>query len=293
MKKLVLTCVTLGLVASLAACGNANTATTDEVVTEAVAVEEQSVAMTQEMEVASNEGEIQQGVYVGTAAYTSGEFSMTWNMIVDFNEDNTFVLNNEKGEEKGAGTYALTENCYTMNYNDDRTCTFVVKQDGTLEMTTALPYGQATIGLEEVGGINLSYHGESYEFVEEETTASVETETTVEEAVVDNDYAVAAGTYIASYAKESKMAGTVVYNYTAQLGEDGTFTYGVTFDMGGTMYDGSTATGTYAVENGKFVFTDSEGNVIEGVVSEENTFTISLMASQMAKEPYEVAFVME
>ena len=38
------------------------------------------------------------------------------------------------------------------------------------------------------------------------------------------------------------------------------------------------------------MFTDSEGNVTEGVVTADNTFVISLFASQMASEPYEVTF---
>lgn len=87
------------------------------------------------------------------------------------------------------------------------------------------------------------------------------------------------------------MAGTVVYEYTAQIGEDGTFSYSVSFDMGGTVYDGSAASGTYTLESGAFTFTDSEGNVTVGTVTAENTLVISLMASSMAKEPYEVTFV--
>ena len=87
------------------------------------------------------------------------------------------------------------------------------------------------------------------------------------------------------------MAGTVVYEYTAGIGEDGTFSYAVSFDMGGTIYEGSTASGNYTLENGVFTFTDNEGTVTEGVVTTENTLVISLMASAMAKEPYEVSFV--
>ena len=43
-----------------------------------------------------------------------GEFSMTWNFIIAFREDERFTLTNDTGEEKGAGTYALTDTCYTM-----------------------------------------------------------------------------------------------------------------------------------------------------------------------------------
>ena len=271
MKKIIAVILSLVMVMSFAGCSAQKTGDENPA--------------TNETNQAANAGELQMGVYTGTAIYTSGEFSMTWNMIIDFNEDNTFVLNNEKGEEKGSGSYALTDSCYTMTYSDDRTCTFIVKDDGTLELTEALPYGQNAIGLEEVGGIVLSFHGDSYEF------AAPETDTTTDATPEAADTSVSAGTYAASYTKESKMAGTVTYNYTAELGEDGSFSYAVTFDMKGTMYDGSSASGTYAVEDGKFVFTDTEGNVIEGAVTGENTFVISLMASDMASDPYEVTFI--
>ena len=230
-----------------------------------------------------NQGELKTGVYTGSASYSEGEFSMDWNMVLDFQEDNTFVLSNDTGAEKGSGTYALTDSCYTMTYSDERTCTFVVLEDGTLKLTSDLPFGKAAIGLEEVGGIVLNYHGESYDFAAGDTDASAG-------VTADTAASVAAGTYAASYTKESKMAGTVVYNYTAQLSEDGSFSYAVTFDMKGTAYDGSSASGTYAVEGGKFTFTDSEGNVTEGTVTAENTFVIALKASEMASDPYEVTF---
>jgi hypothetical protein len=86
------------------------------------------------------------------------------------------------------------------------------------------------------------------------------------------------------------MAGTVVYSYTATVGADGTFSYSVKFPMGGEMYDGASASGTYALDGDKFTFTDSEGNVTEGVLTADNTLKISLKASAMAKEPYEVTF---
>lgn len=50
------------------------------------------------------------------------------------------------------------------------------------------------------------------------------------------------------------------------------------------------AAGIYTAQNGSFVFADSEGSVIEGVLTADNTLVISLMASRMAKEPYEVTF---
>lgn len=283
MKKIITTLLVLTMLLSFAGCAAQNTDT------ETTAANEEN----QMVDTSVNEGELQAGVYTGTASYSEGEFSMTWNMVVTFNEDNTFVLNNETGEEKGAGTYELTDSCYTMAYDDDRTCTFVVQEDGSLKMTAALPYGKSSISLEEVGGIVLNYHGDSYEFAasEADTTTGATTDAAADTAADAGDVSVTAGTYSASYTKESQMAGTVVYNYTAELGEDGSFSYAVTFDMKGTMYDGSSASGTYAVEDGKFVFTDTEGSVIDGAVTGENTFVISLKASEMASDPYEVTFV--
>ena len=232
---------------------------------------------------AANAGELKAGTYAGSAEFSEGEFSMAWNFTVSFLEDGTFILCNDAGEEKGAGTYALTDACYTMTYTDARTCTVTVLEDGSLEVTTALPYGQASIDPEKVDGIVLTYVGE-------EIVTGGQTGDDTGAAVGSGDFTIAAGTYTASYTKESAMAGTVVYNYTAEIGADGTFSYAVTFDMGGTVYDGSAASGTYTVDGGSFVFTDSEGNVTEGAVTAENTLVISLMASAMAKEPYEVTF---
>ena len=95
MKKIIAVILSLVMVMSFAACSAQKTGDENPA--------------TNETTQAANAGELQMGVYTGTAIYTSGEFSMTWNMIIDFNEDNTFVLNNEKGEEKGSGSYALTD----------------------------------------------------------------------------------------------------------------------------------------------------------------------------------------
>ena len=285
MKKIIVALLSLTMLFSLAGCTTQNTDSGESSTNQETQNAETQNQDTQIADTSVNEGELQLGVYTGTVSYSQGEFSMTWNIVLDFNEDNTFVLSNETGEEKGAGTYELTDSVYTMNYNDDRTCAFSVQQDGSLVLTTEMPYGKAAIGLDEVGGIVLNYHGESYEFTTPETDATTGATSDASGA------SVAAGTYSASYTKESQMAGTVVYNYTAKLGEDGSFSYAVTFDMKGTMYDGSSASGTYVVEEGKFVFTDTEGNMIEGTVTDENTFVISLMASEMASDPYEVTFV--
>lgn len=275
MKKIIVALLSLTMLLSLTGCTTQNGDSEVSSNNEGTQNEDTSV----------NEGKLQLGVYNGTVSYSQGEFSMTWNIVLDLNEDNTFVLSNETGAEKGAGTYALTDSAYTMTYDDDRTCAFIVQQDGSLKLTTEMPYGKAAIGLDEVGGIVLKYHGESYEF------NTPETDSTTGATPDASSVSVAAGTYSASYTKESAMAGTVVYNYTAELGDDGTFSYVVTFDMKGTMYDGSSASGTYAVEDGKFVFTDTEGNVIEGTVTGKDTFVISLKASKMASDPYEVTFV--
>ena len=273
MKKLLALLLSFAMAFSLAACGTQDDASDSTADTEI----ESTVT-----ETPVNESELKLGVYTGKASYATEGFSMEWNIVIDFNEDGTFVLSNDAGEEKGAGTYALTDTHYTMSYNDERSCTFAVLADGSVEFTSELPFGKASIGLEEVGGITLSYCGESYDFVSADDSAQMQ-------GVADAS--ITAGVYSASYTKESRMAGTVTYNYTAQLAEDGSFSYGVTFDMKGTAYDGSSATGTYSVQDGKFVFTDSEGNAAEGIVTADNTFVISLSASQMASEPYEVTFV--
>jgi DsbC/DsbD-like thiol-disulfide interchange protein len=58
--------------------------------------------------------------------------------------------------------------------------------------------------------------------------------------------------------------------------------------MGGTTMSGASAAGTYVLDNNVFTFTDSEGNVTEGKLTADNTLQISLKASQMATEPYEI-----
>ena len=287
------------LVATMAVCvsgcgsgdtnGGTTTATNTPVPTNTVAPTEAVSIDSTTTEVAVNEGEFKIGQYAGNATYASGEFSMTWNFVINYYEDGKFVLVNDTGEEKGTGTYVLTDNCYTMTYDDDRSCTFVVQKDGTFKVMEALPYGQATIDPEKVGELVLTYIGEA-------SASSDKKETTLNEEennTITGNFAISAGTYGASYTKESAMAGTVVYVYSAQIGEDGTFSYSVTFDMGGTTYDASTASGTYIIDGNKFVFTDSEGIVTEGRLIADNTLVISLMASAMAKEPYEVTFVME
>ena len=91
------------------------------------------------------------GTYNGTAIYTSGDFSMEWNFAIDFRQDGTFTLVNDAGEEKGAGTYTQD----TLTYTDNRTCTFTVNEDGTLSLTSALPYGTASIDPAKVGDVTL------------------------------------------------------------------------------------------------------------------------------------------
>ena len=169
-----------------------------------------------------------------------------------------------------------------------RTCIFVVQKDGTLNVIEPLPYGQATIDPEKVGELVLSYMGELSVDSEQKEDNTEEGTTTV-----TGNFIISAGTYRASYIKESAMAGKVEYIYLAEVGADGTFSYQVSFDMGDKTYDGSAASGTYTIDGNKFVFTDSEGNGVEGAVTADNTILISLMASSMAKEPYEVIFVLE
>ena len=296
MKRTLKTMILTTILVCATGCGNADTnenisVTNTPVPTQTVAPtkEASNDTVNNDVEVAINEGEFKIGQYAGNATYASGEFSMTWNFVINYYEDGKFVLVNDTGEEKGAGTYVLTDNCYTMTYDDDRSCTFVVQKDGTFKVMEALPYGQATIDPEKVGELVLTYIGEA-------SASSDEKEITLNEEennTAIGNFIISEGTYGGSYTKESAMAGTVVYIYSAQIGEDGTFSYSVTFDMGGTTYDGSTASGTYTIDGNKFVFTDSEGTVTEGTLTADNTLVISLMASAMAKEPYEITFVME
>ena len=296
MKRILKTMIVTTMLVCVAGCGSADinenaSATNTPIPTQTVVPtkEASNDTVNNDVEVAVNEGEFKIGQYAGNATYASGEFSMTWNFVLNYYEDGKFILMNDAGEEKGAGTYALTDNCYTMTYDDNRTCIFVVQKDGTLKVTEALPYGQATIDPEKVGELVLSYIGEASASSSEKETTSKEEENNT----ATGNFTISAGTYGGSYTKESAMAGTVVYIYSAQIGENGTFSYSVTFDMGGTTYDGSTASGTYTTDGSKFVFTDSEGTVTEGTLTADNTLVISLMASAMAKEPYEVTFVME
>lgn len=163
MKKISITFLSLAIVLSLTACNGQNTDTESSSMNTDTQNKESSF-MSENTEDSVNQAKVQVGVYTGSATYTQDEFSMTWNIIVDFKEDNTFVLYNEKGEEKGAGTYELTDAGYTMKYSDDRSTTFVIQEDDSLKMTEALPFGSAGIDLDKVGDIILNYYGDSYEF---------------------------------------------------------------------------------------------------------------------------------
>lgn len=291
MKKILATSLVLSMLLCAAGCGSSATeesssdTSASTSATDATSSAAETADADDATEAAVNEGEFKTGSYAGSSEYSTDDFNMSWNYTVSLNEDGTFTITDNAGEEKGAGTYALTDDCYTMTYSDDRTCTFVVQADGTLKVLNDLPYGMASISPDMVGGIVLEYSGEAVSAPDEETTP------TDEDIVSTGDFSIAAGAYTASYTKESPMAGTVVYNYAATIGEDDTFSYSVSFDMGGTMYEGAAASGTYSVDGGKFVFTDSEGTVTEGVLTADDTLVISLMASAMASDPYEVTFV--
>lgn len=69
---------------------------------------------------AVNAGELKPGAYAGSATFSEGDFSMSWVFTVNFLEDGTFTLVNDAAEEKAAGTWGLTGNCYTMTCADDR-----------------------------------------------------------------------------------------------------------------------------------------------------------------------------
>ncbi len=270
MKRLLIFTLILALMLTAVSCGNNN---------ETSESPEDSTESTAAIEPGENKTALTHGVYTATSAFSSGEMNMVWNFVLTLNEDGTFTVANDAGEEKGAGTYALTDSYYTMTYSDARTCTFFVQEDGTLKMTSDFPYGMATIQLALVGDIVFTYAGTGSEGGEEGG----------EEGSENGDvYTLNAGAYAGTYIKESAMAGTVEYKYEAAIGEDGTFSYSTSFAMGETTMNGSSANGTYTVNGNVFTFTDSEGNVIEGTLTADNTLQISLKASQMASTPYEV-----
>ena len=95
------------------------------------------------------------GTYTGSSTINREDYNKTWQIIIEFREDGTFTIVNENDEEKGAGTYAETDDSYAMTYSDGRTASFTVGEDNTLNMTTDLPYGKSAIILEMVGGITL------------------------------------------------------------------------------------------------------------------------------------------
>jgi hypothetical protein len=208
--------------------------------------------------------------------------NMTWNFVLTLKADKTFTLTNDAGDAKGEGTYALTDKCYTLTYTDNRTATFVVQKDGTLKLTSDFPFGMATIQLALVGDIVFTFSKEVADDAGSSEGGNNQGSTPSE------TFTIAAGSYAATYLKQSSMAGNVEYKYTATITADGKFSYKVTFAMGGTQMDGASAEGTYTVDGNKFVFTDSANNVTEGKLTADNTLVISLKASAMASAPYEV-----
>ncbi len=278
MKRILIALLMLAVVLSAAACTGNETPDTPDVPD----TSDSTPADTDETPAvpAKNEAELKAGVYTATSSYSAEGMNMTWNFVLTLKEDGTFLLTDAEGTEKGAGTYALTGDCYTLTYSDERVSAFVVQKDGTLKLTADFPYGIAQVQLQLVGDIVFTYQSE----VPADTTAPADDP--AEEPAAT--FTIAEGTYAAAYEKTSAMAGTVVYNYTATVGADGTFSYQVTFDMGGTPYEGVSANGTYTLTGNTFTFTDSESNVTEGALTEDNTLVISLKASAMAKDPYEV-----
>ena len=262
MKRILIALLMLAVVLSIAACTN--------------------TPNTPDVSDTKNEGELKAGVYTATSSYATEGMNMTWNFVLTLKPDATFLLTDAEGTEKGSGTYALTDDCYTLSYTDERVSTFVVQADGTLKLTSDFPYGIAQVQLQLVGDIVFTYAGE----IPADTTAPADDPADEPNAT----FTIAEGTYAAVYEKVSSMAGTVVYNYTATVGADGTFAYSVSFDMAGTPYEGVAANGTYTLDGNIFTFTDSEGNVTEGKLTADNTLMISLKASSMAKDPYEVTF---
>ena len=289
MKRIFTLLLVVAMMVSIVACGGDNTNTTASTVTTAdsntttATTGATTTVSTTPVVPSINEGELKTGVYTATSSYATEGMNMTWNFVLTFKADGTFTLTDNVNTDKGTGTYALTENCYTLTYADGRTATFVVQKDGTLKLTTDFPYGMATIQLALVGDI-------IFTFKEGLPSDSTTTTTTVKPELPTTTYTIAAGTYAAEYEKVSGMAGTVLYKYTAVVGADGTFSYSVKFNAMGSEMTGDSATGTYTVAGNKFTFTDSNGNVTEGTLTADNTLVISLKASSMATEAYEVTF---
>ncbi len=278
MKRILITVLVLGMMLSAAACGGNTTRTTTDTDPTPVATTTGSETV---VTPSANEGELKTGIY-STSIYYEG-MGVTWNVVLTLLDDGTFTIT-DGTTEKGSGTYTLTDDCYTLSYADERIATFVVQKDGTLKMTSDFPYGVVAIKIELVGDIVFLYEGEipTEGGDENEGNESGEGES-------DKVFTLAAGEYAVDYEKESAM-GAVVYNYKATIGADGTFSYSVSFDMGGTVYDGASASGTYTLADNVFTFTDAEGNVTVGKVTADNVLNISLGASSMAKVPYEVNF---
>jgi hypothetical protein len=100
--------------------------------------------------------ELKFGSYNATASVQMGEMAMTWNMVLSLNLDMTFTLVNDKGEEKGAGTFTVTDAGCRLNYADERTCELSIQEDGSLVNTTDLPFGAASIGIEQAGAVTFT-----------------------------------------------------------------------------------------------------------------------------------------
>lgn len=96
--------------------------------------------------------DFQPGIYAGSSTYASEEYNKTWNYQIEFRADGAFVLTDDAGEQKGSGTYKD----HSMTYDDGRAAAFQVRKDGSLSMTTDLPYGKSAIITDKVGGIILT-----------------------------------------------------------------------------------------------------------------------------------------
>ena len=213
------------------------------------------------------------------------------------------------------GNFGIIEGDYAASYTKESAMagtvvynySATINADGTFSYSVKFDMGGTTMDGAAATGTYV-FDGSKFTFTDSEgnvTEGAVTAENTIvialkASAMAADPYEVtfvpaaaaslAAGNYAASYTKESAMAGTVVYDYSATVGADGTFSYSVKFDMGGTAMDGVSAAGTYVLNGSSFVFTDSEGNVTEGTVTADNTLVISLKASAMAADPYEVTF---
>ncbi len=216
-----------------------------------------------------NEAELKTGVY---RSKTLSEADLP--MVILTLDGEKFVLADDSDTVIHEGTYTLTDTCYTMTYENGAICTFVVQKDGSLKMTDDMLFGDFLTKADNVD-IIFTFESDIPEGGEEE-----EKPTPI--------YTAATGTY-----KGSCKNGDLTYHYTAILEKNGVFVYSVTMQKGETETSGIYMSGSYAVNGNQFIFTDFDGNEIEGILTAEDTIRISLKVSDSSAATYEVTLCAE